>query len=375
MKDVRASAKKTVYDVCGIKAGERVLIITNRVEKDGVADTEVISQAIYDECLEVGADPVIITQPVKSSLDAADKAVIAAIALEPDVCMSISAEKLGKDAAAITNPYVGEDGDTYDHVFDYMLRSRKNMRAVWTPGITLDMFNSTVDIDYPLLKKRCSTLCELYKNVERVHITAPAGTDVVIPVKGRNPMSDDGDFTKGGSGGNIPAGEVFISPVVGDGVSTGCQGKIVFDGSIAVKYGTVKIETPIETVVENGFITDIRGGKEADMLLDTITTAERSAKEMGEDGRLPKDVAESYRRNARNIGELGIGLNPAASIKGNMLEDEKAFNTCHIAIGENYDNDASALIHLDGVIKNPTIVFVYEDGSEKTVLLDGVLQF
>ena len=34
MKDVRASAKKTVYDVCGIKAGERVLIITNRVEKD-----------------------------------------------------------------------------------------------------------------------------------------------------------------------------------------------------------------------------------------------------------------------------------------------------------------------------------------------------
>lgn len=165
MKDVRASAKKTVYDVCGIKAGERVLIITNRVEKDGVADTEVISQAIYDECLEVGADPVIITQPVKSSLDAADKAVIAAIALEPDVCMSISAEKLGKDAAAITNPYVGEDGDTYDHVFDYMLRSRKNMRAVWTPGITLDMFNSTVDIDYPLLKKRCSTLCELYKNV------------------------------------------------------------------------------------------------------------------------------------------------------------------------------------------------------------------
>ena len=140
-------------------------------------------------------------------------------------------------------------------------------------------------------------------------------------------MSDDGDFTKGGSGGNIPAGEVFISPVVGDGVSTGCQGKIVFDGSIAVKYGTVKIETPIETVVENGFITDIRGGKEADMLLDTITTAERSAKEMGEDGRLPKDVAESYRRNARNIGELGIGLNPAASIKGNMLEDEKAFCT------------------------------------------------
>ena len=95
---------------------------------------------------------------------------------------------------------------------------------------------------------------------------------------------------------------------------------------------------------------------------------------MGADGRLSPEDARLYCRNARNIGELGIGLNPAAIITGKMLEDEKAFRTCHIAIGENYDNDAHALIHLDGVIKEPTIDFVYQDGSRRRVLDGGELR-
>ena len=56
-----------------------------------------------------------------------------------------------------------------------------------------------------------------------------------------------------------------------------------------------------------------------------------------------------------------------------MLEDEKAFTTCHFAIGENYDNDAPSLIHLDGVVRNPTIVLYYEDGSAKKIMEKGQL--
>ena len=66
--------------------------------------------------------------------------------------------------------------------------------------------------------------------------------------------------------------------------------------------------------------------------------------------------------------------NPAANITGNMLEDEKAFHTCHFAIGENYDNDAPSLIHLDGVVREPTITLTYGDGSSRTILQDGALQ-
>ena len=96
--------------------------------------------------------------------------------------------------------------------------------------------------------------------------------------------------------------------------------------------------------------------------------------EYEKNGKLPEGQGEIYKKNARNIGELGIGLNPAASITGNMLEDEKAFRTCHFAIGENYDNDAPSLIHLDGVVRNPTITLTYDDGSTRTILSDGTLQ-
>ena len=83
------------------------------------------------------------------------------------------------------------------------------------------------------------------------------------------------------------------------------------------------------------------------------------------EGKLAAGQGAIYKKNARNIGELGIGLNPAASITGNMLEDEKAFHTCHFAIGENYDDD---------VVRDPTIVLTYADGTSRTILQDGVLQ-
>ena len=54
-----------------------------------------------------------------------------------------------------------------------------------------------------------------------------------------------------------------------------------------------------------------------------------------------------------------------------MLEDEKVYGTCHIAIGSNYDDDAKSLIHLDGLIKNPDITVKFEDKSVKNIMKDG----
>ena len=134
------------------------------------------------------------------------------------------------------------------------------------------------------------------------------------------------------------------------------------------------INTPIVVQVKNSFATDISGGDEAKRLLKTITDAETKSVQMEKKGSLPQGQGEVYKRNARNIGELGIGLNPSATISGNMLEDEKAFQTCHFAIGCNYDDDAPSLIHLDGVVRLPTITITYADGSEAIVLDKGVLK-
>ena len=95
---------------------------------------------------------------------------------------------------------------------------------------------------------------------------------------------------------------------------------------------------------------------------------------MEAEGRLPPGQGAEYGRNARNLGELGIGLNPAALVTGNMLEDEKVHRTCHVAIGSNYDEDAPALIHLDGLVHRPTIVARLADGSTRVLLEDGELR-
>ena len=362
-------AHTVINTVLKVKKSEKVLIVAN-------PETNLIAQDLYTEALHAGAEPTLIYQPAKKSMDSAEPAVIGALKSEPDVFLSISLVKLGKDPEAVANPYKTEDGRTFDHIFDYLLDGKKTMRAVWTPGLTPDMFNRTVNIDYALLAERCVKLGKKYENAVSVHVTAPGGTDITVPVEGRTALFDDGDFSKPGSGGNIPAGEVFISPVVGNPkeAGSGCNGTIVFDGSMTFGDGDAIINTPIHVIVKNGYVNSVTGGAEAKRLLTTITEAEEKALKMEKDGKLPAGQGEIYKQNARNIGELGIGLNPAAIISGNMLEDEKAFRTCHFAIGQNYDGDAPSLIHLDGVVRNPTIVITYKDGSTFTALENGELK-
>jgi leucyl aminopeptidase (aminopeptidase T) len=76
------------------------------------------------------------------------------------------------------------------------------------------------------------------------------------------------------------------------------------------------------------------------------------------------------------VGELGIGLNPRARLTGNLLEDEKAAQTAHIAFGHNTDmpngrNDSKT--HRDFLFYNPTLRVQYLDGSTKTIIKDGDL--
>lgn len=360
-----------IQEVLKVKKDEKVLIIANPA-------TSEIAQGFFTAANEVNAKPTLIFQNDKTSFDNAEETVLAAIASNPDVALSISNIKLGKDPKATAEPYKTEDGQEFTHIFDYLLDGKKTMRSVWTPGITEDMINRTACIDYGELKNRCKKLGKIFEGAVNVHITAPAGTDVVIPVKGRTLLSDDGDFSKPGTGGNIPAGEVFISPLVpgtpAAGDSKGTEGVIVYDGSMTFYDGDAILKTPITCTVKNGFITDIQGGAEAERLLNTITEAEKRSLAYEKEGKLPEGMGEVYRKNARNIGELGIGLNPAATITGNMLEDEKAFRTCHFAIGENFDNDGHSLIHLDGVVRNPTIIVEYENGEKNTILLNGELK-
>ena len=100
-------------------------------------------------------------------------------------------------------------------------------------------------------------------------------------------------------------------------------------------------------VIKDGYVTQISGGAEAEAL----------------SGLLQDKGKEGF-----NIAELGIGTNEKAILSGNPLEDEKVLGTVHIAIGDSksFGGKIEAPVHLDGIMKSPTLVI---DG--KTVIRDG----
>jgi len=338
------AAEVAINEALAVKNGEHVLIITNPFK-----DVFRVSQALYVATVKAGASPVLITQPKKLSLDYAEPAVINAIKTQPEIIISISAERLGKDKEAIKNPYKGSDGKPYTHIFEHLLHGLKKIRAFWSPEVKADMFVRTVPIDYSKLRNNCAKISQFVKDAKEVHVETALGTDISVGIKGRKPKKDDGDFRTLGKGGNLPSGEVFISPELG-----ASNGTLIFDGSITLDK-TLVIKEPIKLQVKDGFVTKIDGKNEAKKLLKYIEQAEKKPYEMVKKGELDDKKAKEYSKNARNLGELGIGLNPKAKIVGNVLEDEKVLGTVHFAIGSNYDQDAPALIHSDGIIKNPTV--------------------
>jgi leucyl aminopeptidase (aminopeptidase T) len=187
---------------------------------------------------------------------------------------------------------------------------------------------------------------------KEVHVTSPAGTDMRFSIEGRKGQVDDGNFRRPGTGGNLPCGETYISPK-----NRSAEGVIVFDGTLDLVPEAVIPKTPVKVVYKGGFITDVLGGEEAKMLLQVIEKGESMARELGK---------QEEERNARALGELGIGINYSAKMTCNMLEDEKVGRTVHFAIGMNLDNDAHALIHQDCLVLNPS---VYVDG--KQIMRDG----
>ena len=74
--------------------------------------------------------------------------------------------------------------------------------------------------------------------------------------------------------------------------------------------------------------------------------------------------------HGRSLAELGIGTNPAATLTGNVLEDEKAIGTIHLAFGSSAGMGGVnvASVHIDCVVLHPTVEL---DGER--VLDDGRL--
>ncbi|MCK4305841.1 MAG: aminopeptidase, partial [Candidatus Eisenbacteria sp.] len=125
--------------------------------------------------------------------------------------------------------------------------------------------------------------------------------------------------------------------------------------------------------LHKGRAVRVSGGRGGERFENSLRLGEAAARKMRGQKGWPAHRIASYERNSRHLGELGIGLNPAARVTGKMLEDEKILGTCHFAIGANYDEDAQAFIHLDCIVRTPTITVISKSGRRRDIMRRGKL--
>lgn len=219
--------------------------------------------------------------------------------------------------------------------------SASGVRVATFPGITNEVMIRGLNADYHKIAALTLKLKKLFEKTSIVKVTAPNGTDISMDITGRKALPSKGLFHKKGESGNLPTGETYAAPIEGKS-----NGVFVVDGSMA---GIGMVKKPIKIVVKNGYATEITGGTEAVKL---------------------NKILDRYGKIARNIAEFGVGTNDKAKLSGQLLEDEKVLGTIHIALGDNKSMGGSvnAPIHLDGVIKRPTVYF-----DNKLIMKNGKL--
>lgn len=204
---------------------------------------------------------------------------------------------------------------------------------------------SAASADYDAILEHSRGVREVFTEGERLEITTPLGMALEASIAGRPGFSAVGKVEPQPGGltiyaASFPDGEVAVAPV-----EETVNGTIVWDTTM---NDIDRIDEPIEADVEDGYVTAIRGGADADQLRAILERV---------------DDPDSW-----GIGEIAVGLNPDVEITGSIRVDKKALGYLHIALGENTDvgGTLDAEIHFDGVIGNATMTI-----DETTVVEDG----
>jgi leucyl aminopeptidase (aminopeptidase T) len=305
-----------IRDCMGAKKNEKILVITDELKRE-------IGISLHENAVRLGYESLLIEMKSGKLNGEEPSAEIAELMQKFNVVFCPTAKSL-------------------THTDARRAASAKGVRIATFPGITKDVMIRGMNADYKAISKRTVELANLLETGKQIHVTAPAGTDITFSIAGRKSYASKGLFHASGESGNLPTGEAFLAPVEGSS-----NGVFVVDGSMAglglIKNANIKIE------VENGYATKISGGTLANKL---------------------KVMLDKVGKDARNIAEFGIGTNDSAKLSGVLLEDEKVMGTIHIALGNNVSMGGSVNvpIHLDGVVKKPTVWM-----DSKLLMKDGKL--
>jgi leucyl aminopeptidase (aminopeptidase T) len=321
---VQAGARQIVQRCLGMEANQQLVIFVDETTIEPAV-------AIAEAAESLGVSHTVILVPV---------AVQHRVPLQSD--LSLLAQGAAREARAIL---------TCVNSTPQCLPFRQRiLETHWTartrighmPGASLEVLR-LADVDFERLVADCWCMEVAMARGRTLELTSYAadGTPHALTANiggwERLPVASDGVISDG-AWGNVPSGETYIAPIEGSG-----EGSVVINGSVP---GLV-IESTTELTLhfERGRLRQIQpaDGPAARWLHEAQI---QRAQTMGD-------------RNWSNLAEIGVGLNPAVErLTGNMLFDEKAAGTAHIALGSNtfMGGTVSASIHCDMVTKGPTIV-------------------
>ncbi len=292
---MRARAVQLILKRClGHREGESVLVVTDPA-------MEPFARAFQQHATALGIETSLISMaPRHTHGEEPDRAVAGAMK-SCAICVLLTSKSL-------THTMARREAC-----------ERHGVRIASMPGVDIARLEGLLDIDYDDLKAREEELAGLLEGRTRVRLSTPAGTDLTFELGGRTVYRDNGDLTQPGAFGNLPAGEVCLAPLEGT-----AEGVVRIDGSIG---GIGRVKDPVTVRFSRGRAVDIS------------------------DARL-REMLQAHGPEAFQLAEFGIGTNPRASIVGNVLEDEKAIGTAHIALGANHSMGGriQVPIHIDAIL-------------------------
>ncbi len=292
-------AKTAIHTCMGVKRGEVVIILTDPEKED-------IANVLFDVAQEAKAEAILVKMQPRSRHGEEPPRAIATMMKNADVIIAPTQYSV-------------------THTQARKLANRAGARIATMPGIIPRMMSSGgMTADFNEVARNVKKLAKKLNGAKTINIQTKLGTDLEVGIAGRRWYKDTGICHKRGEFMNLPAGEVFIAPK-----EKTANGKLIIDGAF-----WEKLENPVEIDVRDGYAKRISGNKEI-------------AKQVSKRG-----------KEGRNIAEVGIGMNPKAKIIGNVLEDEKVLGTVHVALGDNstFGGRVKAGIHVDGIIKKPTLI-------------------
>ncbi len=278
MDKLYQAAERAVVQALALKEGEQFLLVTDKQKMP-------IAEALAYRAKKMGVETTtyLMTETLRPITEPTN--------LFRMLCMKASAMAYMLDARMEEKPFRS-----------YMVKAGvANGRICMMPGLTRDMMERLVNIDFHELDMFGQRLISTLEDSEDILVENAEGTHVEFSVKGRKWQNDNGVISQKGKHGNLPAGEIFTAPV-----------EESFSGRLVISL--------IDDQLGKGVMTFEKGrliGYEGEGV-------EKILAYIGED------------ETGKIIGEFGIGTNPKAKICPNMLEAEKAFGTAHFAIGDSY---------------------------------------